>query len=556
MLNRHERSPEAPRPTAGSPFHAGERQVHERLGVRDIEPWARRVVRPFLPEEHRAFHTALPFLVAAARDEQDRPWATLLVGDDGFVSSPDDRTLAIEARPAEGDPLAPAWREGLDLGLLGIDLATRRRNRVNGRLRAGREGVLDFAVDQSFGNCPQYISERAVERVPDHTPGGTTRSDRLSEAQQAKIASSDTFFVATGHRGTGDHESFGMDASHRGGPAGFVHVESPQRIVFPDYAGNNHFNTIGNLVVDERIGLLFVDFERGDLLQLTGRAEIVWSGPELARFPRAQRLVRIHVEAVVDRRAALPLRWRPVAWRAFEVVDRVRESEDVVSLLLADPSGRAQPDFEAGQHLPVRIRDERGGAAAERTYSISSSPHQGAYRISVKREPEGLVSRAIHDQLEIGGRLEVGAPAGDFTLVDDDRPVFLVSAGIGLTPLLSMLGAWTRRARGGAAVPPIEWIHTARDGRHHPLRAEVEAAAAWIDDFRSRVAYTQALPEDLEAGEFDHAGRLDFDEIATRVRESGGRVYLCGPPSFASAMAEALERAGVPAEDFRSESFG
>jgi len=174
----------------------------------------------------------------------------------------------------------------------------------------------------------------------------------------------------------------------------------------------------------------------------------------------------------------------------------------------------------------------------------------------VKREPRGLVSRAIHDQLEVGDRLEVGAPAGDFTLVDDDRPVFLVSAGIGLTPLLSVLGTWTRRGRAGETVPPIEWIHTARDGRHHPLHAEIEAVAAWLDDFRPRVAYTQPPPEDLEAGAFDHAGRLDFDEIAARVREVGGRVYLCGPPSFASAMAEALERAGVPAEDFHSESFG
>ena len=548
--------PSTSNPAAPSPFHDGERAVHERLGIQDIEPWARRVVRPFLPEEHRLFHTAQPFLVAAARDEEGRPWSTLLVGDEGFVTSPDDRTLAIDARPAEGDPLSEAWQAGLDVGLLGIDLATRRRNRVNGRLRSDSRGLVHFAVDQSFGNCPQYIQERVVERVADHVPGRTERSADLSAAQQEKIAESDTFFLATGHRGEGEHESFGMDASHRGGPAGFVRVESASQIVFPDYAGNNHFNTIGNLVVDEGIGLLFVDFERGDVLQLTGRAEIVWTGPELARFPRAQRLVRIRIDEVVERSDALPLRWRPAAWHALEVVARVQESDDVVSLLLADPSGRARPDFEAGQHLPLRVRFDPPGGVAERTYSISSSPLQDSFRISVKRDPNGLVSNAIHQQIEVGDRLEVGKPSGDFTIQDDDRPVFLISAGIGMTPLLSMLGTWTRRARDGRAVPAIEWIHTARDGTHHPLREEVDVASAWIDRFRSFVAYTRPRPEDREVGGFDHEGRLDLDEVAERVKATGARVYLCGPTSFANACAAALDRAGVPAEDFLSESFG
>lgn len=556
MRTRHSATALPDPSIARSPFHQGERQVHERLGVGEIEPWARRVVRPFLPDEHRAFHAALPFLVAAARDEAGRPWATLLVGDEGFVGSPDDRTLAIDAQPAADDPLVRAWRAGLDLGLLGIDLATRRRNRVNGRLRKATGGDLVFVVDQSFGNCPQYIQERVVEAVPDRTPAETIRSQRLSPAQQEKVAASDTFFVATGHRGDGEHESFGMDASHRGGPAGFVRVESPTRLVFPDYAGNNHFNTIGNLVIDDRIGLLFVDFERGDVLQLTGRAEIVWSGPQLESFPRAQRLVRIHIEESIERIAALPLRWRPVTWHAFDVLDRVLESEDVVSLLLADPSGGTRPDFEAGQHLPVRLRLDGTGGVAERAYSISSSPLQDHYRISVKRASNGLVSRAIHDELEIGDRLEIGKPSGEFTVVDDARPVFLISAGIGMTPLVAMLGTWARRARQGKDVPPIHWIHTARDGAHYPLRAEVEAAATWLDRFESLVAYTRPRPEDLRARAFDHSGRLDFDEIAERVKTVAGRVYLCGPPSFASACAAALERAGIPAADFLSESFG
>ncbi len=138
-----------------SPFHAGEQQVQERLGVRDeIEPWARKVVRGHLPDEHRRFYARLPFVVAAARDGRGRPWATLLVGEPGFVRSPDPRTLAIEARPAAGDALEGAFASGVDVGFLGICLATRRRNRVNGRVSAAGAEGFEVAVDQTFGNCP------------------------------------------------------------------------------------------------------------------------------------------------------------------------------------------------------------------------------------------------------------------------------------------------------------------------------------------------------------------------------------------------------------------
>ena len=145
---------------SASPFHAGEQQIQERLGVREIEHWARKVVRPYLTDEHRAFHTSLPFLVAAARDAEGRPWATLLVGPEGFATSPDPQSLVIDAKPVSGDALSGALRPGDDLGLLGIEFATRRRNRLNVRIADDASGALVCAVDQSFGNCPQYIRER------------------------------------------------------------------------------------------------------------------------------------------------------------------------------------------------------------------------------------------------------------------------------------------------------------------------------------------------------------------------------------------------------------
>ena len=159
-----------------SPFHAGEQEVQKRLGVHDIiEPWARQVVRPYLPQEHRDFFTSLPFLVAAARDTRGCPWATLLTGPKGFVASPDPNCLRIDARPVAGDALEDALGNGVYLGLLGIELETRRRNRVNGRVMTDSSVDDDnfhlrLAVDQSFGNCPQYIHPRSIQYVTPPAP--------------------------------------------------------------------------------------------------------------------------------------------------------------------------------------------------------------------------------------------------------------------------------------------------------------------------------------------------------------------------------------------------
>ena len=128
-------------------------------------------MRDYLPDEHRAFHASQPFLVVSARDGQGRPWVTLLDGPDGFVSSPDPRHLVIDSKPTQGDALEDSFKTGADVGILGIELAARRRNRVNGRVAADDSGAIIFRVDQSFGNCPQYIRERKWRRVDDKPSG-------------------------------------------------------------------------------------------------------------------------------------------------------------------------------------------------------------------------------------------------------------------------------------------------------------------------------------------------------------------------------------------------
>ena len=361
---------------ARSPFHAGERQAQQRLGVRDIEDWARKVVRPYLPEQHRDFHTALPFLVAAARDGEGRPWATLLAGAEGFVTSPDPRTLVIDARPVPGDALEGRLTAGADLGILGIEPATRRRNRVNGRIAKDDDGAVALAVDQTFGNCPQYVRERAWRRVEGAPSGTPARGKRLTAAQRERIAAADTFFVASGHRGAGEDPAFGMDASHRGGDPGFVRELDDRHLVFPDYAGNNHCNTIGNLLVDPRAGLLFVDFAAGGLLQMTGRTRIDWDSAAVAGFPGARRLVHFEIEETVELPAALPLRWDASAEsvRSLRLVEKTAESAEVTSFVFEARDGGPLPDGSSID--PCRL-PRRSGATTGSPWAVGRKRPSG-----------------------------------------------------------------------------------------------------------------------------------------------------------------------------------
>lgn len=309
-------------PDEASPYHAGEQALQTRAGVRErAERAGRRMIRDHMPDEHRELFEKLPYVVVGALDARDRPWASILAGRPGFMRTPDPRTLAIGARPAAGDPLAAALAPGAPVGVLGIELETRRRNRMNGTVTAVDGGGFAVRVRQSFGNCPQYIQARTHEFAaqPARVPAPPqSEGALLSPAAEALVRAADTFFIASASpaaRGSGAAE--GVDVSHRGGNPGFVRVDRADGssvLTAPDFAGNSMFNTFGNLALNPRAGLLFVDFARGGLLSLTGRAEIVWDGPEVAAFAGAQRLLRFHVEEGAMLDGALPLRWSAPAY--------------------------------------------------------------------------------------------------------------------------------------------------------------------------------------------------------------------------------------------------
>lgn len=536
-----------------SPFHHGEIAVQESLGVRDIEFWARKVIRGRMPNQHRTFYTEQPFLVAGARDGAGRPWATVLEGPDGFVTSPDAKTLRISAGPAPGDALHGALGPDADVGLLGIELATRRRNRVNGRIASRSDDALTLRVDQAFGNCPQYIRERAWHRV-ETVPGTAVRGTSLTSTQRDWIDGADTFFIASGFRGAGESPTYGMDVSHRGGARGFVRAASDQQVVFPDYAGNNHYNTIGNLSVDPRAGYLFIDFETGSLLQLTGRATIDWDSDAVARTSGAQRLIILEIDEVRELPSALGLRWRTDAGasRFLRLIGKKRESADVASFIFAARDGGALPDFRPGQHLPIEVRIPGNADPTRRTYSLSSGPEDAAYRITVKRQQDGLVSRHLHDLVEPGAIVAARAPAGAFTLPDGHGPLALVSAGVGVTPMVGML----RSVLSSGDDRLVWFIHGARDGDHHPLAEEVRALAAGRQNVRLHIAYSRPGSGDRKGRHYDSAGRVDGDLIAGLQIAPEADYFLCGPTAFMADIQADLERRGMPVDRIHTETFG
>lgn len=304
-----------------SPFHDGERAVQERLGVRArIEQQGRRFIREYLTEQQREFYPQLPFVLLGSVDAAARPWASILTGPSGFIQSPDPHTLTIAALPPSGDPLASHLAVGVRLGVLGIEFATRRRNRANGRVAALDPHGVTITMDQTFGNCPKYIRRRehrfvapaASTETPVTQPLDTLgETEAEAEAARRLVTSADTFFIATHTDRGGDPYSEGVDVSHRGGSPGFVRVEDARTLIIPDYIGNSHFNTLGNLHVNPRAGLLFIDFASGTLLSLTGVVEILWDPPEQPTFEGAERLLRFRIEEGLLLSHALPLRWEP-----------------------------------------------------------------------------------------------------------------------------------------------------------------------------------------------------------------------------------------------------
>lgn len=568
-----------------NPFHAGEQAVHERLGIRErMVGLGQRVIRTAMPEQHQRFFEQLPFMLVGSVDAAGRPWASTLVGRPGFVQAPGAKRLDFHARPIPGDPLAEGLAAGAQLGFLGIELHTRRRNRVNGHVVEADAQGFSVEVDQSVGNCPQYIQGREFEWVRDASdlrPRAIEALSALDDDARALIARSDTLFIATqAPPVAGDPDvttGRGADVSHRGGRAGFVKIEDERTFLVPDFTGNFFFMTMGNLQLNPRAGVLFIDFNSGDLLTLTGTAEVVWGGEDLKAFDGAERAWRFRVDSGRRLRDALPLRWafrdwspnslitgtwteaeaRRLAerlaqtWRPWRVSRVVDESKVIRSFHLMPADGHAVPPFQAGQHLPMRMKTI-AGEELHRTYTISQAPSDEGMRLSIKRE--GVASSHLHDHVREGDVIEALGPRGQFTIdAALRRPAVLIGAGVGITPMVGFArhvvaeGFRNRRTR------PLHLIQVARN---EALRAFGDELQALVERSKGAMKLHVVLNDVDGAPNGALKGSLTIDLLKSLLPFDNHEFFLCGPPGFMQALYDGLRDLGVRDARIQAEAFG
>lgn len=245
----------------------------------------------------------------------------------------------------------------------------------------------------------------------------------------------------------------------------------------------------------------------------------------------------------------------PPAWRGFRslrVSRKLHESSNVTSLVLEPADGEPLPAALAGQFIVLRLRPRPDGSALLRSYSLSGAPSEDRYRISVKREPHGAAGAYIDTRVQAGDILDVSAPRGSFTLWQGQRPVVLVSAGIGATPVLAMLHALaaeqTRRE--------IWWIHGARNSSEHPFAAEVRELLKTLPGSRSHIRYSAPKPTDRPTVDFDRVGRVGVDGFEEMGVPPDADFYICGPAAFMSGLVDGLAGWGVARDRLHTENFG
>ena len=578
-----------------SPFHRGERDIQSRLGVREqMEAQGRRFIRDHLPEQHQEFYKGLPFVLLGTVDSSGRPWASILFGRPGFADASDPRTLNLLTRPVFGDPLNDNLASGLQAGLLGIDYDSRRRNRLTARVAAFDEDAIQLEIDQTFGNCPRYIQTRNYQLLPAiDTPGEskpvrkfTSLDDRAKEI----IKNADHFYIASHYSDDQNNVAQGADVSHRGGKPGFVRIDDDRTLTFPDFNGNLHYNTLGNISVNPRAGLLFIDFDRGDLLYLTCGAEIIWDSEERRAFTGAESLVRLNVDEGLMVENAVPIRWvfgqeSPVlretgSWEEVAekaaareqgnvyreyIITRVEpESANITSFYLQPEGDGRIPCHIPGQFLPIEIEPAAGQGPIQRTYTISSAPNGREYRLSIKREPApgpdlppGLSSGYFHDHVGVGSTFRAMSPRGKFTLDESsNRPIVLLSAGVGITPMISMLEQLAADCASCREPRPVWFIHGARNSIEHAFAGKVRAYEQQMPCLTANFVYSQPVECDRQGSDYESSGRIGVGLLKQILPFDDYDFYLCGPGAFMTGLYEGLKNLNVPDERIHYEFFG
>ncbi|WP_085299609.1 FAD-binding oxidoreductase [Cognaticolwellia mytili] len=577
-----------------SPFHAGEQELQSRSGKRDaMEKFGQRAIRAFMPDQHRKFFAQLPFIVIGSVDNSGWPWASILPGRPGFASSPTPTRLDINIQPINGDPLAQnIQNDAAPLGLLGIELHTRRRNRLNGRVVQNNTRGFSVAVDQSFGNCPQYIQHRSVDFIREPNKSSqlskTKAFSKFSSDVTAIIGNADTFFVSSFVQSKDRPDIEGVDVSHRGGKSGFVKVDG-NTLTIPDYSGNYHFNTLGNFLINPKAGLIFTDFTTGDIHMLTGTVEIIWDlDEELSTFQGAERAWKFTLDHGLTLKDGLPFRstlgnfspnslltgnWAETkaliaakklkgAWRPFNVTRIEDESDNIRSFYFQASDSLGLPTFEAGQFITLKITPDNvlGKAAKDiiRTYTVSSAPGENYYRISVKKESQGLASKYLHELVKVGDVIELKTPRGEF-FIDSlkERPAVLIAGGVGITPMMSMAQHIFNEGVRRRHLRPLFIFYSARTTKQRAFSEQLNELQRRSDNKIKYYSFITAPTAGEKVGvDFNSDNRISIEVLQQVLPLDAYDFYLCGPTGFMQDMYNKLHYLGIAEHRIFAESFG
>ncbi len=288
------------------PYHDGEFEVQARTDEFDRAVQMAGAIRAELVPPVAAMLREQRWIVIGGRDKGGGMWASVLAGPPGLVTAADPTTVHIQAVPAPADPLRCLADEPSHVGLLVIDLGRRRRVRINGLCRPQADSLV-VDVQQVYPNCMKYIQRRTLlDTPPSFPPASSDVGDAFPHGGLEGLPALrgvDTFFLASAH------PDGPADVSHRGGAPGFLRPVGPRTVEWPDYVGNAMFNTLGNLHLDPRVGLLVIDFATGDLLQLSGYAVVDYDSPRIGQYPGAQRLLTMEVQHIRCRDGAFPFRY-------------------------------------------------------------------------------------------------------------------------------------------------------------------------------------------------------------------------------------------------------
>lgn len=536
-----------------NPYHEGELAVQQRVDAAAMARMNGAAVDDTILGGALRFIEQQAMLVIGSVDARGQVWSSLLFGPAGFVRAVDKCTVEIDVsqpRSSGDDPLWQNLQQNPNVGLLVIELGSRRRLRINGKANKLADDSYVIEVERSYPNCPKYIQGRQLKISPQGQAPALSAVEAgtaLGARQKSLIAGADTLFVASAH------PEHGVDASHRGGHPGFVKIINDRQLRIPDFVGNSMFNTLGNFVSYPHAGLVFIDFERNRLLQLTGTPQILWEldDPQ-GETGGTRRFWQFDISAWQENPLPVELAWEFLeasphipelkdtsandSVLRLEVVRIRRESDRVKSFRLRASGGASLPAFQSGAHLPVTVTLP-DGSRARRQYSLLSDPAEHAfYEIGVLRETQGGGgSRFMHEQVKEGDVLEFAAPGNEFPMAAHARHSILIAGGIGITPIHSMMHSLAAQGHS------FELHYTARSRAGLVFRDRIERVAGDRASF-----YVSGEPD---------GQRLDLQQLL-HTPTAGVHVYVCGPRRMIKAVRDIAAARGWSEAQIHFESFG